>query len=233
MNTTGYERPATIQRAVLDELRSRIHSGKLQPGQKVLQEELAATLGTSVVPIREALKTLQSEGLLVHHPNRGFFVIELSRDELIELCSIRSALESLAVEKALASIDSAAIGQMEQLIEDMEKADQGNSPNELIRLDRAFHFTLFAASNSPQLLHLIKITWDQSDAYRSAFFLDPSHRAATHREHREILEATRAGDSAKLVTLLDAHRLTPIQALAVTDAGTNKKDQVDTRQTAS
>lgn len=198
---------------MLEELRRWIHSGQLQPGQKILQEDVAASLGTSVIPVREALKTLQSEGMLVHHPNRGFFVTKLSRDELVELCMIRSALESLAVEKALAVIDDGVITTMSELITAMEAADKNEEIEELIHLDRAFHFTLFSAALSPQLQRLIEITWDQSDAYRSAFFINPEHRAATHHEHRQILDATRERDTSALKTLLDAHRLTPANTL--------------------
>lgn len=211
MSTTSFQRPTSTQRAVLEELRRWIHSGRLQPGQKVLQEDVASSLGTSVIPVREALKTLQSEGMLVHHPNRGFFVTKLDRDELVELCLIRSALESLAVEKALAVIDDNVIAQMGGLITAMEDADRDEEIEELIRLDRAFHFTLFSASRSPQLLRLIEIAWDQSDAYRSAFFIDPKNRATTHREHRQILQATGNRDARAVKLLLDAHRLTPVQ----------------------
>lgn len=214
--TPSYQRPTSIQHAVLDELRRWIHSGKLQPGAKVLQEDVAASLGTSVVPVREALKTLQSEGLLVHHPNRGFFVTKLSREELIELCSIRSALETLAVEKALAFLTDEDLTHMDELIEAMEAADRNGELEELIRLDRAFHFTLFEASRSPHLMRIIEMTWDQSDAYRSAFFVDPTHRATTHREHHEIVRAARAGDAEAVGRLLDGHRLTPVQAVAAT-----------------
>lgn len=216
MSTAGYQRPTSTQRAVLDELRRWIHSGRLQPGEKILQEDVAAELGTSVVPIREALKTLQSEGLLVHHPNRGFYVTKLSQDELVELCGIRSALESLAVEKALSSLGDTALTHMDDLILAMEEADRSEEIDELIRLDRAFHFTLFTASRSPQLLRIIDMTWDQSDAYRSAFFIDPAHRATTHREHRQIVAAAREGNADAVSRLLDAHRLSPIQTLAAT-----------------
>ncbi|MEO7349899.1 MAG: GntR family transcriptional regulator [Terrimesophilobacter sp.] len=214
MSTKTFQRPTSTQRAVLDELRRLIHTGQLQPGQQVRQEEVAASLGTSVIPVREALKTLQSEGMLIHHPNRGFFVTKLNRDELIELCLIRSALESLAVEKALAVLDDSVIEQMSELITAMENSDKNENLEELVRLDRAFHFTLFAASRSPQLLRLIDITWDQSDAYRSAFFVDPEHRAATHREHRKILNAATARDADTVTLLLDAHRLTPVQTFS-------------------
>lgn len=211
MNSTTFQRPTSTQRAVLDELRRWIHSGRLQPGQKILQEDVATSLGTSVIPVREALKTLQSEGMLVHYPNRGFFVTKLEREELLELCLIRSALESLAVEKALEVIGDGVITRMSELIASMEDADKNEELEDLISLDRAFHFTLFSASHSPQLLRLIEITWDQSDAYRSAFFVDPQHRARTHHEHRQILHAIseRDGDTVKM--LLDAHRLTPVQ----------------------
>lgn len=217
VNSTTFQRPTSTQRAVLDELRRWIHSGRLQPGQKILQEDVATSLGTSVIPVREALKTLQSEGMLVHYPNRGFFVTKLDRDELVELCLIRSALESLAAEKALAVLDDDVITRMSDFITAMESADTNEEIDELIRLDRAFHFTLFSAARSPQLLRLIEITWDQSDAYRSAFFVEPGRRATTHREHRKILEAIRERDVHTVKLLLDAHRLTPVQTFSTTD----------------
>ena len=83
----------TAQEGVLRELRLQIASGKLKPGQQVIQDSLAASLGVSRVPLREALKVLEGEGQVTYHPHRGYFVADLSVADLVEVYRIRSILE--------------------------------------------------------------------------------------------------------------------------------------------
>ena len=87
----------TAAESVLHELRSALAAGRLLPGQQLVQEDLAADLGVSRVPIRESLKILEGEGHVTYHPNRGYFVTELSADDLIELYRIRQILEAEAL----------------------------------------------------------------------------------------------------------------------------------------
>lgn len=210
---TGYTRPPTAQRAALDELRHWLLSGRLAPGDRVRQDEAAQELDTSVIPVREALKILESEGQVAYIPHRGFFVAELSRDELIELCEIRSALESMSVHRNIELVGSGDLDEMRSLIDQMERADADVDIIALVRLDRAFHFRLFNAAGATQLARVIKSTWDQSDPYRAAFFSDQDHRATNHAEHRAIVAAIADRDPVRVIGLLDAHRLTPVETL--------------------
>lgn len=210
---TEYVRPQTAQQAALQEIRRWLLAGRLKPGDQVIQDVVAGELGISVVPVREALKTLESEGQLIYLPHRGFFVNELSRDELLELCDIRSALETMAVTRALPHVTAADITEMRDLIAQMEAADKAGDVVQMIRLDRRFHFTVFQAAGLNQLTRIITLTWDQSDPYRAAFFNNPEHRAANHREHRKILAAIRKHDAAAVSHLLDEHRLGPVRRL--------------------
>ncbi|MFI5706446.1 GntR family transcriptional regulator [Kribbella sp. NPDC051620] len=209
--TEGYTPPPSTQRAVLDELRRRLSSGRLVPGDQIRQELVASELSTSVVPVREALKTLESEGQVVHLPHRGFFVARLERSELIELCDIRSALEAMAVRRGLSSIADDTVDAMEQLIVDMEDSDAAGDVATMVEQDRKFHFLLYRACGLSQLLRLITTTWDQSDPYRAMFFNDGHHRTTNHAEHKEILEAVRRRDTEAVIALLDAHRLSPLE----------------------
>ncbi|MEO6509628.1 MAG: GntR family transcriptional regulator [Nocardioides sp.] len=224
--SSEYVRPQTAQQAALREIRRWLLAGKLKPGDQVIQDVVAGELGVSVVPIREALKTLESEGQLKYIPQRGFFVNELSREELLELCDIRSALETMAVDRALPHVSQSDIKEMRDLITRMEAADKAGDVVEMIRLDRRFHFIVFEAAGLNQLTRIITLTWDQSDPYRAAFFNDPGHRAANHPEHRKILAAVRKRDAAGVSALLDEHRLGPVRRLShlVEDekAGTTK-----------
>lgn len=212
-----YNRPPTTQRAVLDELRRWLLSGKLVPGDRVLQDVVAREFNTSVIPVREALKTLESEGQLVHIPHRGFFVAELSRAELLELCEIRSVLEAMAVRRNLPHVTSADVAEMTDLIDRMQEADSAGDVVAMVQLDRRFHFTLFEAGGRNQLTRIITTTWEQSDPYRAAFFNDSDHRSTNHDEHRVILDAIVGGDSETVIALLDDHRLRPVASLPVTD----------------
>ena len=216
MTTTSseYVRPQTAQQAALREIRRWLLSGELKPGDQVIQDVVAGKLGVSVVPIREALKTLESEGQLKYIPQRGFFVNELSREELLELCDIRSALEKMAVDRALPHVSPSDVREMRDLITAMEAADKAGDVVEMIRLDRRFHFTVFEATGLNQLTRIITLTWDQSDPYRAAFFNDPEHRATNHREHRKILAAVRKCDAEAVSALLDEHRLGPVRRLS-------------------
>lgn len=210
----GYRKPQSAQQAVLDELRIRLVSGALRPGDQVPQELVASELQTSVVPVREALKTLETEGQIVHIPRRGFFVARLNRDELIELCGIRSALETMAVDRCLPMLDDNDFARMEELLAGMSAAEDEGDIVSLIRLDREFHFVLFTKAGVSQLTRIIATTWDQSDPYRAAFFRDAEQRRCGHLEHAEILEAARRKNRDKLLELLDNHRLSPVTRLA-------------------
>lgn len=208
--TSTYRRPQSAQQAILDELRLWLLAGRLQPGDQVRQGTVATQLQTSVVPVREALKILETEGLIEHHPRRGFFVARLSRDELIDLCEIRSALETIAVDRGLGSLDPDQLARMDRLMVEMAAAESAGDVVDLVRLDRQFHFALFQPGVTPQLIRLITAMWDQSDLYRAAYFRDEKHREANRREHELILEAARRGDRDAVVDLLDRHRLSPL-----------------------
>lgn len=208
-----YRRPQSAQQAVLDELRTWLISGRLKPGDQVPQEFVAAELQTSVVPVREALKTLETEGQIIHIPHRGFFVARLSRDELLELCEIRSALETMAVDRCLALLTDDDVAHMRSLLTAMATAEKKGDIVSLVRLDREFHFVAFSAAGASQLTRIISTMWDHSDPYRAAFFGDEEHRRCSHLEHEKMVGAVAEKDRDRLIELLDAHRLSPLNRL--------------------
>lgn len=121
---------------------------------------------------------------LRYQPHRGFFVTELSRDELVELCQIRSVLEALAVERGLGTLAPDELESMRGLLTQMDAADRDGDVLGLIRLDREFHFAVLRAAKMPHLERVISLTWDQSDPYRAAFFADAANRVRNRDEHR-------------------------------------------------
>jgi DNA-binding GntR family transcriptional regulator len=203
----------TAAESVLHELRSALAAGRLLPGQQLVQEDLAADLGVSRVPIRESLKILEGEGHVTYHPNRGYFVTELSADDLIELYRIRQILEAEALAQAVLEVSDADIADIESILEQVELAAESGDVERLTEANRAFHFSIIELSGMNRLSRLIRQLWDASDIYRTVYFRDPVNRERVHSEHREIIDALKARDAQALIRAQNSHREQAVAAL--------------------
>jgi len=192
----------TAQEGVLRELRVLIASGQLEPGQQVVQDSLAASLGVSRVPLREALKVLEGEGQVTYHPHRGYFVADLSVEDLVEVYRIRSLLEDEAIRVGVPLLTDEDIEYLEDILNDVETAAKSQDVSAVTAANRRFHFALFEASNMPRLVRLIKNQWDATDAY----FAAPANLAHMNQEHRTMVAALKARDVEKSIALQAAHR---------------------------
>jgi len=203
----------TAAETVLHELRSALAVGRLLPGQQLVQEDLAEDLGVSRVPIREALKILEGEGHVTYHPNRGYFVTELSADDLIELYRLRQILEAEALAQAVLEVSDADIADIEAILEQVEQAADSGDVERLTEANRAFHFSIIELSGMNRLSRLIRQLWDASDIYRTVYFRDPVNRERVHSEHREIIDALKARDAQALIGAQNSHREQAVAAL--------------------
>jgi len=203
----------TAAETVLHELRSALAAGRLLPGKQLVQEDLAEDLGVSRVPIREALKILEGEGHVTYHPNRGYFVTELSADDLIELYRIRQILEAEALAQAVLEVSDADIADIEAILEQVEQAADSGDVERLTEANRAFHFSIIELSGMNRLSRLIRQLWDASDIYRTVYFRDPVNRERVHSEHREIIDALKARDAQALIGAQNSHREQAVAAL--------------------
>ncbi|MFC9589436.1 GntR family transcriptional regulator [Streptomyces sp. NPDC056944] len=206
-------RPQTAQQFVLEELRRAITSGELRPGGPIRQEALAARFEVSRVPLREALKALEAEGLVVHHVHRGYFVAELSLADLEEIYRIRELLETEAVRTAVRRLSEGTVGTLEEIQREVERAADAGDVTAMAAANRRFHFTLIEASGMPRLVRLITTLWDSTDAYRSLYYTDAPHREQAVREHRAVISALRRRDEEATVGRLDEHRAHAVAAL--------------------
>lgn len=199
-------RPPTAQEFVLGELRRGIVTGELRPGEQIRQDALAERLGTSRVPLREALKILEGEGQVAYHPHRGYFVAELSADDLSEVYRIRELLEDEAVRVAVPLLEDEDVLAMEAAMASIEAAAAADDIPGMTRANREFHFLLIERAGLPRLARLIRQLWDATDAYRSVYFAETPNRAQVEREHRAIVAAVRARDAEQAIALLREHR---------------------------
>ncbi len=205
-STAGYRRPLTAQEAVLEELRRAIMARELKPGERIRQDAVAERLGVSRVPVREALKVLETEGQVAYEPHRGYKVTELDVTELEELYLMRRLLESEAIRHAVPKVDDPLLERLEDLMTQMAEADRANDLTAFIDLNRNFHLLLYERAGMPRLFQTIQVLWQNSDSYRSVFLNDPVARRRVQAEHRPLVEACRAGDVEAAIAVMDTHR---------------------------
>lgn len=204
----------TAQQLALQHIRGLIADGTLKPEQRIRQEQLAAELGTSVIPVREALKTLEAEGQVTYFPHRGFQVARLSAAELDETYEIRRLLEDAIVRLAAPRLDAARFAELERLMDQMEGAGDGQDVTAMIEANRRFHFTIFEAAERPRMVDLVRQLWQATDAYRTLYYSDATARRRVNEEHRRIVAMLREGQVTDVVRLLDEHRQHAVEGLA-------------------
>jgi DNA-binding GntR family transcriptional regulator len=170
-------------------LRDAILGGDIAPGERIRQEEVADRLGTSRLPVREALRILEAEGLTEHTANKGARVPRLDPAELDVLYRMRERLEPLALIESLPQLTDTEISEL-GVIHDRIMAD--DDLREFLVLDRAFHLGSYAGCASEQLTGSVVRLWNSTQPYRRAFMtLDgrPHRREIVDHEHRLILDA--------------------------------------------
>lgn len=190
----------------------------LLPGHPVRQESIARHLGTSRAVVREALRVLESEGVLHHRRNMGYEVARLTTDELNQTYLMRRLLESELI-RNLSPIGPEIVKELEQLNRDMKVAADAADVVTLRRLNYSFHFLIFEQSGLDLVVEEVRRIWALSDAYRSGYLYDSTARQQVVAEHNHIIQAVAANDRAKLIRQLDSHRNGLTRRLATLLAG--------------
>lgn len=186
---------STASHRIADALRTAILDGSYLPGERIRQEDIAARSGASRIPVREALRLLQAEGLVTLVANSGAWVAELTLAECAELYRIRERLEPLLLRASLPGLDSAALDRMSGLAGDMERA--GGDVDAFLRADREFHLSSYAAAAPGETAKIIGKMWNSTQHYRREFTKLASRRAGlgvTHLEHRLLVDCLRRND---------------------------------------
>jgi DNA-binding GntR family transcriptional regulator len=210
---SAYQRPGTAPTAIAAALRRRILSGDLAPGTALRQEALADDFGVSRVPVREALRTLESEGHIAYATHRGYRVAQLHLADLEELYHLRGLLEDDLVRRNLPTVPPRADNTRVWAYEELSFLEVRPDPDplQLARANRKFHWALLKPG--PRADRILTGLWDASEPYRARWFASPEHVAQGARDHAEINRAARAGDTERVVALLAAHRAAGLEAL--------------------
>jgi DNA-binding GntR family transcriptional regulator len=175
-------------------LRGAILSGEIAPGQWIRQEDVAARLGASRLPVREALRLLEAEGLTEHAANKGSRVPLLDAHEVDVVYRMREALEPLALTESLPHLTDEQLAHLEEV---QERIEADGDLTEFLVLDRAFHLGSYAGCPSERLVGTITRLWNATQHYRRAFMElgGTERRWIVHAEHRLLLDAIRRRDA--------------------------------------
>ena len=181
--------------AVYEALRKDIIEGRKKPGQKIIMSEVAKDFGLSDIPVREAIRRLESEGYVHFTPHIGAVVSELDADKIIELYLIRIELESLATRLAVAHITSGDIDFLIKKNRDMEIAVLAEKYEKLSALNKEFHLRIYQAAPYPILNQLIEDLWEKMERTQCVFTFVPDRAVASVEEHKDIIAALKAKDT--------------------------------------
>ena len=195
---------------VLERLRGAIRDRRYQPGQRIREAEVTQWLGVSRTPVREAFRRLQADGLLVLTPWRGAQVVELGRQQVVELYTMRRALEGTAAGLAAEHASAAEVDLLFGLIE-QDQAAQGE-PGRLAEINRRFHEAIHGAAHNRYLLEALNALDDSLALLKSTTYEVPGRAEAARQEHIVIAEAIRRRDAGGAEQVARAHISTAEEA---------------------
>lgn len=188
-------------------LRQAIVTGVLEPTQQINPKRVASDLGMSIIPVREAMRRLEQDGLLEIKPYVGAEVKELPIDELCENLLIRSQLESLAAELAATSVTPEVLAELDRQLERQRACLAQKEFDNFGAFNRLFHMTMYDVIPERRLIKLIGQIWDQVPRAACVFTLVPERALVAFDEHVCILKALCAGDAALAGSLVRDHKL--------------------------
>jgi DNA-binding GntR family transcriptional regulator len=192
---------------IAERLRSAILSGYFGPGARLPEEQLARTMGVSRGPVREALATLEREGLIIIRRNRGAFVAQLSREDLDEVYSLRVAIERLAIERCVVNADESDLAELQGVVDRIaEQMEAGITEQDAAELDLEFHDIIYRSGRHRRLYD----TWATLRPQIQVLLLNRNVAHEDFRDlvvpaHQAMIDAIRSRDMELSVNLTMAH----------------------------
>lgn len=189
---------ATLAEFVLNELRKQIVLGELEAGSRLEADQLAKELGSSRIPIREALRQLEAEGLVVNNPRRGVLVREVYKQDIDDAYDMLECVELLAIKRAAAHITPELIKRMQQRSAELELLEhQADSASEVLAAHRSFHFMMFEAIGDGPLLRHLTMLWHACERYVVAGMKNEPPTHSSDQTHAEFVERIAEGQSVR------------------------------------
>lgn len=194
-----------LRELVFKVLKEAIITGELNPRERLMEVQLAEDMGVSRTPVREAIRKLELEGLVVMVPRKGAYVADISVKDAAEVFEIRWAIEGLAASLASQRITDAEISELEKALDDIEKAVETSNIEMIIKKDTEFHNILFNSTRNERLAQIISNLKQQIYRFRVESFKNPERFKNTIKEHKAIIDAIRERDADKAEKITKKH----------------------------
>ena len=199
------ERPLTLRERIVDFIKDSIISGRLKPGERVPEQEIAESFGISRTPIREAFRQLESEGFISVVPRKGAVVSPITDKDVSEFYEIKSLLEGYAAKTACDKLTQKDIEKLEALNAKMEKCAERGDVKNFFRLDNQFHDTFLNTCGNEKLCALVHHLVAQFERFRVTALSLPGRMADSVRQHRDIIGAFKSGQTSVVEALVKAN----------------------------
>ena len=175
------------------------------PGDRITQQAVAKQCATSRMPVREALKRLQDEGLVNHISHAGARVASLDIAELDEIYLLREQLEPLALAESIPHLTAQDHQRLREEVLEMEACADPNDPSRWVSVDRRFHLGSYSGAAMPRLLEIVVGLWNRTQQYRRAYSRLPTRFTTAHMEHRLLFDAIARRDPEEASSLSRIH----------------------------
>lgn len=194
------ERLLTLRERIVDFIKDSVVTGRLKPGERVPEQEIAESFGISRTPIREAFRQLESEGFITVTPRKGAVVSPITDKDVSEFYTIKSLLEGFAAKTACHKLTQKDIKRLETLNAQMEKYAERDDVKNFFKLDNQFHDTFLRACGNEKLCALVHNLVAQFERFRITALALPGRMKDSVLQHREIIEAFKKGN----ITLVES-----------------------------
>ena len=188
------ERHLTLRERIVDFVKEAIIKGRLKPGERVPEPELAEMFGISRTPIREAFRQLESEGFITFTPRKGAIVSPITDKDVIEFYAIKGLLEGHAAKMACCKISDKEIRRMEDLNSQMIRCSEKNDVKNFFKLDNQLHDVFLKLCGNDKLDNLIHTIVQQFERFRRTSLSLPGRMQSSVKQHDEIIEAFKKRD---------------------------------------
>ncbi len=194
-----------LRDVVFKTLRQEILTGKLKPGERLMEIQLANKLGVSRTPIREAIRKLELDGLVIMIPRRGAEVAQITLKDLKDVMEVRCALDVLAIELACERMERDERNKLYQACENFREAVKTKDTRKLAEADVAFHDAIVLSTGNTRLIQLVSNLSEQMYRYRFEYLKDATSHEMLQQEHMEMYQSILKKDKAAAASVVRKH----------------------------
>ena len=194
-----------LRDVVFNTLREAILRGDLVPGERLMELQLAAKLGVSRTPIREAIRMLEQEGLAITIPRKGAIVAGMTEKDMQDVLEIREALEELSVQVACDKITEEEIAKLQKNMKNFEHSLKTGDLKKMAQADVEFHDVIYQATDNPKLINMLNNLREQMYRYRVEYLKNPENHEQLLMEHEAIYKGIVEKDKAVVTEMIRKH----------------------------